>query len=460
MVSGGCGGSEVGMLLASLDDQFWKSLSGGQIALFVAPFVLLLLSIAILPLATPHFWEKNKNKGLIAFIFGAPVALYFLVYDWHKVFHTAMDYLAFIALLASLFTISGGIHVRGAFAGLPIVNTAFLAIGAVLANLIGTTGASMLLIRPLIRANERRRHKAHIIIFFIFIVSNCAGCLTPLGDPPLFLGFLLGVPFDWTLRLLPQWAFMVVSLLILFNLFDQYQFNKEDLQTRGSLVENVAASKKKLEIEGKLNFLYLLCVIATIVIAGYVVYPRWGDLPSKVLQIVLMALLAVAAFKTTRPQVREANGFTFHPIIEVAVLFAGIFAAMIPALEVLANRGGELGVSAPWQFFWMTGALSGFLDNAPTYLTYATLAKSTLHIPGEGLGELVRHPEGARLLSAVSCGAVFMGANTYIGNGPNFMVKAIAEEAKIGMPGFFGYMTWSAAVLIPLFIGLTFLFFR
>lgn len=460
MTSGGCNVSGVGMLLASLDAHFWKSLSGGQIALFVAPFVLLLLSIAVLPLTTPHFWEKNKNKGLIAFVFGAPCALYFLVYDWHTILHTGMEYLAFIALLGSLFVISGGIHVRGSFAGLPIVNTMFLAIGGVLANLIGTTGASMLLIRPLIRANERRMRKTHIIVFFIFVVSNCAGLLTPLGDPPLFLGFLKGVPFDWTLRLFPQWAFVVVSLLVVFNLLDQYLFNKEDLATKGSLVEDVAGSRKKLEIEGGVNFLFLLGAIATILVAGYLIYPNFGDIPSKLFQIVVMATLAMTAYKLTPPKVREANGFTFHPIVEVAVLFAGIFAAMIPALEILGNRGSELGVTERWQYFWMTGALSSFLDNAPTYLTYSTLAKSAVGIEGEGLAKLATHELGNLYLIAVSCGAVFMGANTYIGNGPNFMVKAIAEEAKIKMPSFFGYMAWSLAVLVPLFIVATFIFFR
>jgi Na+/H+ antiporter NhaD/arsenite permease-like protein len=425
----------------------------------IAPFALLLLSIAVLPLVKPHWWESNKNKAIVAAIFGAPVAILFAFQNMGKLVHVGLDYLAFIALLGSLFVISGGIHIRGSFAGLPITNTLILAIGGLLANFIGTTGASMLLIRPLIRANQKRRHKAHVIVFFIFIVSNCAGALTPLGDPPLFLGFLNGIPFDWTFQLFYPWLLVVGLLLVTFNIFDQYKFNKEDLETRGSLVEGVSKGHRKIHVEGGRNLLFLLGVIGAILTAGYWVYPNYGDTASKLFQIVFMAGLAAASYKTTWPGIRAQNDFTFHPIVEVAVLFAGIFAAMIPALEILETRGRELGLEQSWQYFWATGALSGFLDNAPTYLTFSSLAKSVLGISSEGLGELVKTAAGNELLRAVACGAVFMGAATYIGNGPNFMVKAIAEQSQIKMPGFFGYMIWSGVFLIPILVLATFVFF-
>jgi Na+/H+ antiporter NhaD/arsenite permease-like protein len=370
-----------------------------------------------------------------------------------------MDYLAFIALLGSLYVISGGIHVKEAFAGLPLINTSILALGALLANFIGTTGASMLLIRPLIRANRKRIHKAHVIIFFIFIVSNCGGALTPLGDPPLFLGFLQGVPFDWTLNLFLPWLMVVGALLVVFNFLDQYKFNREDLETRGSLVEKVAESERQIRIEGSHNLLFLLGVIGTILTAGYWIYPAYGDTASKSFQIALMSGLSLVSYRLTRAETRARNDFSFHPIVEVAVLFAGIFAAMIPALVILESRGAELGLSRPWQYFWLTGALSGFLDNAPTYLTFSSLAKGELGIEGAGLAGLAQHGVGGELLKAIACGAVFMGAATYIANGPNFMVKAIAERSHIRMPGFFGYMIWSGAILVPVLAAATWLFF-
>lgn len=422
--------------------------------LFVIPFALLLLSIAVLPLVASHWWEHNRNKAIVAAIFGLPIAVYYAFHNMGALTHVVFDYLAFIALLGSLFVISGGIHVKGSFAGRPIVNTTIFIIGAVLANLIGTTGASMLLIRPLIRANQMRRHKAHVIVFFIFIVSNCAGALTPLGDPPLFLGFLQGVPFDWTLNLLWPWLLVVSLLLVIFYVLDRYKYNREDPEIRPSL-----GGGRRLQIEGGRNFLFLLGVIATILAAGYWVYPTYGDTPSKLFQIGLMGALAVGSYKSTGPAIRSENNFTFHPIVEVAVLFAGIFAAMIPALEILEARGRDLGLSQTWQFFWATGMLSGFLDNAPTYLTFASLAKGVLGITGAGLSGLVSAAAGSELLKAIACGAVFMGAATYIGNGPNFMVKAIAEQSQIKMPGFFGYMIWSGAFLVPVLVLATLIFF-
>jgi len=447
---------------------FFSVLSLPAAILFVSPFVLLLLSIAILPLALPHFWEKNRNKAIIAAIFGLPVALPFLFMDWHIVFKTFLEYATFIGLLAALFIISGGIHIRGSFKGEPVINTLFMAIGAVLANFIGTTGASVLLIRPLIRANHNRHHKAHTIIFFIFIVSNCSGLLTPLGDPPLFLGFIKGVDFMWTLRLFPQFVLITSILLVIYYFLDRYYFIRECNTACQVALKEEPVLSERFAIEGKRNFVLLILIIATNIFAGYVLYPKeghmilgepFGVIVSQTTQLSVFLILSMLSYNITPNRIHEANHFQFHPIIEVAVLFAGIFAAMIPALMILESWGGRLGITELWQFFWFTGGLSSFLDNAPTYLTFTSLAKGALGLGGMGLSELAAHPFGAKILAAISCGAVMMGANTYIGNGPNFMVKAIAEHAKIKMPGFFHYMLWSVSVLMPIFLVITYAFF-
>lgn len=436
---------------------------------FATPFVLLLTSLATLPLICPHFWEKNKNKAIVSLALGLPSALFFLYRDWHTLAQVILDYATFMALLGSLFVISGGIYIRGTLAGSPKVNTLLLATGAALANLIGTTGASMLLIRPLLRANKDRQRKSHIVIFFIFIVSNCAGLLTPLGDPPLFLGFLKGVEFGWTLRLWPECLTMVGSLLLIFNLLDQHQFNKENSKGRLSGGETEGFPPEKFGVEGSRNFFLLFVVVALILFSGYVLYPMqgrsllgesFGSVISKLTQTIGMALIALASYQVTPRIIHERNRFGFRPIIEVAVLFAGIFLAMTPVLLILETQGRRLGITQPWQFFWMSGALSSFLDNAPTYLTFTSLAKGVLYLRGEGLKELMTHSTGSLYLAAISSGAVMMGANTYIGNGPNFMVKAIAEDSKVKMPSFFGYLLWSCGILIPLFFLITFLFFR
>jgi len=450
-------------------EDYFSELGATSIVLFMAPFVLLLLSIATLPLIFPHFWEKHRNKAVVSLFFGLPIAIFFLYRDWQTLADTLLDYGAFLSLLGTLFIISGGIYIRGSFAGRPMVNTLFLLVGSVLANLIGTTGASMLLIRPMIRANQNRQRKIHIIIFFIFIVSNGGGLLTPLGDPPLFLGFLKGVDFAWTLRLWPQWLTVVGVLLVVFNLVERYQFSKEAVVARAIPAREENPLADRFGIEGMHNFIFLAMVVGLILFSGYVIYPLEGSIilgehpgavMSKVVQMVGMGLITLASYKVTHKTIRHRNSFSFGPWIEVAVLFAGIFMAMIPALLILETQGGKLGVNHPAQYFWITGALSGFLDNAPTYLTFTSLAQGALQLPGEGLQGLVDDSTGGLFLAAISCGAVFMGANTYIGNGPNFMVKAIAEEAKIKMPSFFGYMAWSLAILIPLFIALTFMFFR
>jgi Na+/H+ antiporter NhaD/arsenite permease-like protein len=439
---------------------------GHQVALgWVAPFILLLLSIALLPLIVPRWWESNLNKGAISAVFGVPVVIYVSQLDGHRLIETGIEYIAFIVLLAALFIISGGIYLQGSLAGTPSVNTITLAVGAILSNIIGTTGASMLLIRPMLRANERRRHQVHIMVFFIFIVSNIGGLLTPLGDPPLFLGFLRGVPFQWTLRLLPHWLLMNVALLVIFYLWDLRQLQREDVATREALGREGPA-RERLGVEGKVNLLLLLAVMAVAFGVGRFGQEigltseharKWG-------QVGGMGLLAVMSILLTSSATREANRFTLDPIVEVAVLFAGIFAAMIPAMVILEARGDRLGLREPWHFFWVTGALSSFLDNAPTYLTFATTASGLMGTEAMNLGQLLQAESGGihgdALLTAISAGAVFMGANTYIGNGPNFMVKAIAEEAGVRMPSFFGYMKYSLGILIPLFLLVTLIFFR
>jgi Na+/H+ antiporter NhaD/arsenite permease-like protein len=437
----------------------------------VIPFVAYLLVIALTPLFFARFWEKNRNKFILAVIASIPVVIYLLAGHGHGpewLLHSAKEYAAFIVLLAALFIISGGIYLKGSLAGTPLVNTFFLAIGAVLASFIGTTGASMLLIRPLLRANEARQRKMHIVIFFIFIVSNGGGMLTPLGDPPLFLGFLRGVPFLWTFRLIGPWALVNAALLVIFNVIDQIVFNREERERPGSQLEEVQQIAEPLRIQGGLNVLWLLGVIVVIFAMG----TYGGRISSSadlqlLCQIAGMLAMAGLSLAFTPKAIRAANRFTWGPIVEVAVLFIGIFITMVPALKLLELRGGELGLSKPWQFFWATGTLSSFLDNAPTYLTFSSLAVGVVNglhpganLTAENLGGLLNHPEGALFLTAISCGAVFMGANTYIGNGPNFMVKAIAEEHGVTMPSFFGYMLWSACILIPFCVLVTFVFFR
>ncbi len=431
----------------------------------VLPFAALLWSIAVLPLVAPDWWHANRNKGIVAAALATPFAVWLVVsYGLPALLallHSLLDYCSFIVLLGALFVISGGILVRGSLAGTPLSNSTILLLGAVLANLIGTTGASMVLIRPLLRANEERRQKVHIVVFFIFVVSNCGGLLTPLGDPPLFLGFLKGVPFDWTLRLWREWLFVNGMLIAIFNVVDQHLLNVEEASGPEDLLEEML-EHQPLRVEGWHNFFFLGGIILVILGKGQ----EWGTYPAPWpfgLQEGLMVLLAVAAYKTTRPATRQANRFGFGPIIEVAVLFAGIFVTMVAPLLVLNAHGASLGISQPWHYFWATGVLSSFLDNAPTYLTFAATAAGQLGVPVESgpylAAMLARSPEAPALLAAISCGAVFMGANSYIGNGPNFMVKAIAEENGVAMPSFFGYMGWAFVLLIPIYFAATFLFF-
>ncbi|MEO7794110.1 MAG: sodium:proton antiporter [Thermoanaerobaculia bacterium] len=430
------------------------------------PFAFILAAIAIAPLLREHWWEVNRNKALVVGAITLPFVGYLIgvhgAEGIAELRHALLDYSAFMALLVSLFVISGGIHIRGSLAGTPLANTALLGIGAVLANFIGTTGASILLIRPFLRANAERRDKVHLVVFFIFIVSNCAGLLTPLGDPPLLLGFLKGVPFQWTFGLYREWLFVVGSLLLVFNVVDQRRLAREEMKTPGSLLEELI-EHRPLRIDGWQNLFFLAGIIGVIVAKGNNLGTNPGPWPAGV-QEGLMLVLTLAAWFTTRPAIRHANRFHFAPIIEVAVLFAGIFITMIPPLLILNSHGGALGLTKPWQYFWATGALSSFLDNAPTYLAFAAGVSGQFGIAAEGsryLAELLsRGSEAAAILAAISCGAVFMGAMTYIGNGPNFMVKAIAEHSGVKMPSFFGYMKWSCVTLLPIFLLVSVLFFR
>ncbi len=403
-------------------------------------FVLLILSIAILPLVNGEWW--GKRYGYVSLVLAIPAAIVILMQEKILLLHTLIEYASFIILLGSLFIIAGGVVIKTSARGTPALNTLFLLVGAVFASFIGTTGASMVLIRPMIRANRWRKHKMHIFIFFIFLVSNIGGLLTPLGDPPLFLGFLRGVPFTWTFKLIPFWIFAVAILLVLFYLVDSYLIKKEDKEAL--LEEMDTVSGPKLEIRGIVNFIFLLMVIGAFFV------------PPIVREFVMIAAAGLSLYFTSTA-LREENAFTYHPIIEVALLFAGIFVTMVPPMKILEVSGSELGVNVPWKFFWATGSLSSFLDNAPTYLVFMAAAKSVAVVQGVTENLIVGVPQ--LFLKAISVGAVFMGANTYVGNGPNFMVKAICEENGIEMPSFFGYMAWSVGILIPLFLLITFIFF-
>jgi Na+/H+ antiporter NhaD/arsenite permease-like protein len=446
---------------------------GTQLPLLTAlPFALLLLAIAVAPLAAPQWWHSNKNKALIAIAVSLPVMIYLWLgagepgrHLLHEKFH---EYLGFIVVIAALFVISGGIHIQGSLTGRPIVNTGLLGVGAVLANLIGTTGASVLLIRPLLRANKRRKRVAHIVIFFIFIVANCGGLLTPIGDPPLLLGFLKGVPFDWTLRLWPQWLLINALLLLIFNRWDSWALNKDEVELPGSQHAEVLIHEP-LRVRGTIELLVLGGVILTIIGSGRAAAAGrpWPHYVQEAL-IVLLAIVGYMAGRTSDRRLK--NEFAWGPIVEVAVLFAAIFATMAPMLEILnawsqGTRtlfGVPYGVTQPMHFFWTTGALSSVLDNAPTYLAFAASAAGLQGIAPHGayIGTLALDPHASHLLAAISTGAVFMGANTYIGNAPNFMVKAIAEASGVKMPSFFGYMAYSMGILLPLFVLVSVVFFR
>lgn len=432
------------------------------------PFAGILLSIALIPLVFPRFWHRHfpKVSFFWAIVFAIPFIYFFREKALYEMAHIIIiDYIPFILLLWALFTISGGIYVKGTLKGTPAVNTTILLIGTVLASIIGTTGASMLLIRPILRSNAWRIYKTHTIVFFIFLVSNIGGTLTPLGDPPLFLGFLHGVPFFWTMHLLPEMIFACSVLLILYFFIDSYYYKKE------SQTAMPDAEPEPIRVEGKRNFIFLGGIIAAVLFSGSV---KMGSIDllgihqtiENLIKDIILILLGIASIIFTKREIYKNNEFSWIPIQEVAYLFAGIFITIIPALDIL--KAGEKGalagliqfINTPAQYFWAVGALSSFLDNAPTYLTFFNSALGKFY-PGlpesQAVAKLII--EKIPYLAAISAGAVFMGANTYIGNAPNFMVKSIAEEAGVKMPSFFGYMfKYSIPILCVLFIIMTFMF--
>lgn len=471
-----------GVLFAALAALLWVTGAGVAMAagdvphadgarlglIWVLPFVGVLLSIAIMPLAAPAFWHHHFGKVSAAWsllfvvpfaiLFGLPTAVY-------EVMHTlVLEYVPFIILLLALFTVTGGIRVTGNLHGSPTMNTVLLTIGTVLAGWMGTTGAAMLLIRPLIRANDDRKHKVHVFVFFIFLVANIGGALTPLGDPPLFLGFLKGVEFFWpTSHLFTEMLVCAIVLLGVFYALDSYWYAKEGHLPRDPTPDS------PIDIQGGINVVLLLAVIGAVLMSGtwkpgvvWSVNHIQIELQNLARDVLLLAITFLS-MRLTPKDVRDGNGFTWGPIVEVAKLFAGIFLTIIPAIAIL--KAGKSGAMEPlvslvnhpdgtpidaW-YFWLSGALSSFLDNAPTYLVFFNLAGGDAAML---MGSM------AATLAAISCGAVFMGANTYIGNAPNFMVKSVVEAAGIRMPSFFGYMAWSCGILVPLFVVMTFIFFR
>lgn len=447
----------------------------------IIPFAGMLLSIAIFPLVKGEWWESHELHvaAFWAIVFLVPFVIAFgPEITAEQLSETIVgDYIPFIVLLLGLFVVAGGIHVRGTIVGTTRNNVILLVIGGFLASWVGTTGAAMLLIRPVLRANLWRKHKAHIIIFFIFLVANMGGCLTPLGDPPLFLGYLRGVPFFWTLQHI--WPLLVLNTVLLIGLFiviDRHYIKREGEEGKEALaLEDNADNRVPIRIEGAHNFLFIALIVVAVILNGAIpqmetfLDPATGKTfgidvfgvhvgVDYVVQIGLILIALVLSWVTTPKDLRKRNNFEWEPIAEVAKLFIGIFITMIPALALLRAYGGTLGIDTPMKFFWATGLLSSFLDNSPTYVVFLTAAGAV----GTADPAAVITTAGAvgqSILLAISAGAVFMGAVTYIGNAPNFMVKNIAERAGVKMPSFFGYIGWSAALLFPIFIVDTLLFF-
>ncbi len=420
------------------------------------PFGLMLLMIAIGPLVVEKFWEKNINKLIVSLVLGVPTAVCLIIGGMaSELEHQVLfDYIPFIILLLALFVITGGIHLSGDIKAKPWVNTLLLAIGWILASIMGTTGAAMLMIRPVITTNQQRKYTVHTILFFIALVANCGGLLTPLGDPPLFMLFLRGASFTWFLNLLPEWAFVGLVLLLIYFCMDSYYYKKEDW----TALSADSREQQPMKVAGKINFIYLLGVVLSVAFinAGYI--PQMGEENApiwiKYLREIVLLSLTFLSLYTTKKEVRYGlNKYTWGPIIEVAVLFLGIFTTMTPALAFLNSHASDLGFSHTWQFYYSTGALSSFLDNTPTAVAFYEVAKGLTPDQMAAFGGTFVAGIPEVLLKAISLGAVMFGAMTYIGNGPNFMVKAIAEENGIKMPSFFGYMIkFSLIILLPVYI--------
>ena len=439
----------------------------------ILPFIALLLCIAVLPLShkTAHWWEKNGNKLIVSAVLAAVILVYYALAYGHGVKNHAthqesaagwsaaltvlqnaifLDYIPFITLLFSLYVLSGGISVEGDLIGRPTLNCIFLAIGGIIASLVGTTGAAMMLIRPLLTANKKRTYASHTVIFFIFIVCNTGGCLLPIGDPPLFMGYLAGVPFTWTLGLWPQWLFMNGSLLAIYFVWDTLIYRREN----HAVVEAPPEHPTHFAIRGLPNFLWLagvICATAFLIPTQEFLSTGW-IVPMYFREVVMLGLTALSLWSTS-PDIRLRNAFNYDAIEEVAILFSAIFICMQSPIQILDVHGAALGINEPWEYYWSAGTLSSFLDNAPTYIVFFETAKST------PVADTLVAGVGVRELAAISLGAVFMGAMTYIGNGPNFMVKTIAEKNRVKMPSFFGYMAYSCSVLLPLSLIMTWVFF-
>ena len=431
------------------------------------PFAALLLCVAILPLIANEWWEKFRPL-VVAICSIAFIIPFAIKYGAGSATETVLecilnDYVTFIVLLFGLFCVAGNITVEGSLVGSPRVNVMILAMGTLLSSVIGTTGASMLFVRPIIKMNSWRKKKMHIMVFFIFMISNMGGSLSPIGDPPLLMGFSRGVPFFWSLRLAPILLFNMVVLLIVFYIIDRREYKRDLAHGRMPVIEE---GQPLVKIRGKHNLIFLVMIVAAVVLSGVLpnvlnnaAIPVFGEVEfpiSSLIECVIILLAAFLSFKTTKKEIRVKNHFNWGAITEVAVLFIGIFITMQPAMMILKVKGADLGLSQAWQMFWGTGLLSSFLDNTPTYLVFLTTAGAMSFTTGMAttVGTVP-----ILMLEAISCGAVFMGAVTYIGNAPNFMVKSISEENGVKMPSFFGYILWSLCILIPVFILDTLVFF-
>ena len=420
------------------------------------PFGLMLLIIAVAPLIVAEWWDKNRHKLAVSLLLAIPTAVCLVMGGMAKELEHQLlsDYIPFIILLLALYVITGGIHLSGDIKAKPWVNTAFLALGWFLASIMGTTGAAMLLIRPLLTTNQQREHKVHTVLFFIALVANCGGLLTPLGDPPLFMLFLRGAEFSWFASLFPQWLFIGAILLLLYFITDSFFYKKE----HWTAISADAREHQPLRVQGKTNLVYLLFVILTVAFVHPGVIPQMADAQAhlwiKYLRELILVLLTLMSLHTTKRQVRyKLNKFSWAPINEVAVLFFGIFVTMTPALAYLNANATTLGLSHTWQFYYATGALSSFLDNTPTAVAFHSVASGLTPDQLAMFGGNIVAGIPEVLLQAICLGAVLFGAMTYIGNGPNFMVKAIAEESGVKMPSFFGYMfKFSLIVLLPVYI--------
>lgn len=442
--------------------------------LYCIPFAGILLCIALFPLVMPTWWEDHQAPVVLAWslAFIVPFVMGFGAHHTAEVVLECIinDYLTFIVLLFGLFCVAGNITLEGDLAGSPRINVGLLLFGTLLSSWVGTTGASMLMVRPIIKMNSWRKRKRHIMIFFIFLISNIGGCLTPIGDPPLLMGFMRGVPFFWSLRLLPILAFNAAVLLFVFYHLDMRAYRKDIADGRKP---DISKPGTEIRIAGLHNLIFLAAIVVAVLLSGTLPslplfrnadgtvrgIPILGEVTltwPAVIEIAIILASAWLSFRTTSAKVRTENHFTWGAIKEVAILFIGIFITMQPALMILKANGASLGLDSPYQMFWATGALSSFLDNTPTYLVFLTTAGSLGFTEGiaTALGTVP-----AKMLVAISCGAVFMGANTYIGNAPNFMVKSISDENGVRMPSFFGYILWSLGFLIPVFILDTLIFF-